>query len=334
MSSQKCPACGLINWSSEESCKRCNAPLHELDESPNVEPAWQSRVEAEKPSRVLGLLLIVWGVLLCATGLILFAYSGITHAVLVGGPIIAVSGILVMGGRRAGVYLYFLSVAIMAVWLAKTQSLPLAIGSSIWQGLIGLLVAKRRFPILAGLLILISCLSLLAPFIIAGLLKHEQKVAWREFRPSHGLFSVNMPADPIAQNPVVMNIQKYTMTKNCYESTIARQGGVVYCVADFSPPISVEKVTYEKMLEAELDNLVGSSRSILASKQSTTVNGYPGLEFEMKPPENVALRSPKNFGKIFMNSDHYYFLMITASEGSELLAGKDGFLNPSLSYRP
>jgi len=334
MSSQKCPACGLINWSSEESCKRCNATLQELSGSPNVEPAWQSRVEPEKPPRVLGVLLIVWGVLLFATGLFLFAYSGITHAVLVGGPIIAVSGILVMSGRRAGVYLYFLSIAIMAVWLAKTQSVPLAIGSSIWQGLIGLLVAKRRFPILASLLILISCLSLLAPFIIAGLLKPGQKVAWREFRPSHGLFSVNMPADPIAQNPVVMNIQKYTMTKTCYESTIARQGGVVYCVADFSPPISVEKVSYEKMLEAELDNLVGSSGSTLASKQSTTVNGYPGLEFEMKPPEKLRLAAPKNFGKIFMNSDHYYLLMITASEGSELLAGKDGFLNPSLSYRP
>ncbi len=131
MSSQKCPACGLINWSSEESCKRCNATLQELSGSPNVEPAWQSRVEPEKPPRVLGVLLIVWGVLLFATGLFLFAYSGITHAVLVGGPIIAVSGILVMSGRRAGVYLYFLSIAIMAVWLAKTQSVPLAIGSSI-----------------------------------------------------------------------------------------------------------------------------------------------------------------------------------------------------------
>lgn len=334
MSSQKCPACGLINWSSEESCKRCNAPLSELAGSPVFAPAPQPLLERDKPPRVLGLLLIVWGVLLGATGLILFAYTGITHAVLVGGTIIAVSGIVVMSGRREGAYLYFLSVAIMTVWLAKTESLPLAIACFFWQGLIGLLVAKRRFPVLAGLLILISCLALLAPFIVAGLLKPEQKVAWREFRPSQGLFSVNMPADPIADKPVVMNIQKYTMTKNCYESTIARQGGVVYCVADFSPPISVEKVTYENMLEAELNNLVGSSRSMLVSKRSTTVNGYPGLEFEMKPPENLALRSPKNFGKIFMNSDHYYFLMITASEGSELLAGKDGVLDPSLSYRP
>jgi len=148
------------------------------------------------------------------------------------------------------VYLYFLSLAIMTVWLAKRKA-------CLWLSV----VPFGRVDWTAGGQEAISCSRRVAnsdlmpfparAFHYRGVVKAGPEVAWREFRPSHGLFSVNMPADPIAQNPVVMNIQKYTMTKTCYESTIARQGGVVYCVADFSPPISVEKVSYEKMLEAD-----------------------------------------------------------------------------------
>jgi len=52
----------------------------------------------------------------------------------------------------------------------------------------------------------------------------------------------------------------------------------------------------------------------------------------MKPPDNLALKSPKTFVKLFMNSDQLYVMQITASQTSELLAGKDMFLTPHFSY--
>jgi hypothetical protein len=220
----------------------------------------------------------------------------------------------------------------MCVWSAATKSLPVAIGSLIFPGLVGLMVAKRRFPILAGFLIVLSCVAFMAPFLIAGMLK-PGKVAWQDFRPAQGLFAVKMPSAPIAHDPQVKRVGSYTMTNHPYESLVRGQGSTIYVVVDFSPALSTERMSYEQMLEAELSSLVTRTSSTLVTKHPTTVNGYSGLEFELKPPENLALSSPKTFGKIFMNSEHLYLVGITASEASELLAGKDDFLNPTLSYR-
>lgn len=275
--------------------------------------------------------MIIWGALMLSGGLFLLKY-GMVEAALIGGPMVLISGILVIRGHSAAVGLYFLGVVGMCVWVAVTKSVPFAIGSFIFPGLIGLLVAKRRMPVLAGFLILLSSVAMLAPFVIAGTLRPAQ-VAWRDFRPAQGLFSVKMPSEPIARDPIVGKIAAYTMTRHPYESLIPGQRSTMYVVVDFSPALSIEGVSYDKMLEAELTALVTRTSSTLVSKRSVKVNGYSGLEFELRPPENLTLSSSKNFGKIFMNSEHLYLLGITASESSELLAGKDDFLNPTFTYR-
>jgi hypothetical protein len=39
MPNQKCPACGLVNFTSTQTCKRCEKPLVEQSEAPSVESA-------------------------------------------------------------------------------------------------------------------------------------------------------------------------------------------------------------------------------------------------------------------------------------------------------
>jgi hypothetical protein len=327
MSNQKCLDCGLVNWSDATNCKRCNAPLQQFNGAVAL-PA----VQQDRPARVLGLLMIVWGVVIFGAALFIFRVGGSVDPLLLGGPVILVSGILVMRGHSAAMGLYFLGLVGMCVWAAVTESVPVAISSFIFPGLVGLMVAKRRFPILAGFLIVLSCLAFLAPFLIASMLK-PGKVAWQDFRPAQGVFTVKMPSPPIAGDPSIEHVASYTMTNHRYESPVRGQGSALYVVVDFSPALSTEKMSYEQMLDAELSEVVTRTSSTLISKRSMTVNEYPGLEFEMKPPENLGLSSPKMFGKIFMYSEHLYMMGITGSEGSALLAGKDDFLNPTLSYR-
>ena len=295
-------------------------------------PAPQADLETERPARVLGVLMIIWGLIITGAALFIYRVGGSVHPVLLLGPSILISGVLVMRWHSAAMGLYFLGLVGTCVWTAAMDTLPVAIGGFIFFGLIGLMVAKRRFSILAGCLIVLSCLGFLAPFLIAGMLK-PPKVEWRDFRPAQGLFTVKMPSEPITHDPQVDHIASYTMTKYPYESLIGGQGATLYIVVDFSPALSTENMSYEKMLDAELSGLVTRTSSTLVSKRNITVNGYPGLEFEMRPREKLALASPKCFGKIFMNSEHLYMMGITASESSELLAGKDDFLNPTISYR-
>lgn len=326
MSTQKCSNCGLVNWADAANCKRCDAPLQQFGVT-----AMRPSIQVDRPPRVLGFMIIIWGLLMFAAGLFLLRVGGTVHPIVLAGPVILISGILVMRGHVAAPGLYFLGIIGMCVWLAATKNAPFAIGSFIFPGLIGLLVAKRRFPILAGFLIVLSCVALLAPFLIAGMLG-PSKVVWRDFRPAHGLFTVRMPSEPRALDPIVKSVESYTMTNHRYESLIRGQGATLYVVVNFSPAISVEGVSYEEMLDLELNGMIKRTSSTLISKRSTTVNGYPGLEFELKPPDNLALASPRVFGKVFMNSEHLYVMAITASEGSELLASKDDFLNPTFSY--
>jgi len=333
MSGQKCPACGLMNWSEATNCKRCNALIHEASETYGVLPPPPMTFEGEKPARGLGFLMIIWGFLFLAGDLYLLLTFGSTGPGLVVGPVILITGIFVMRGRHEIFFLYFLGVAVLSVWLAKTQNVPLAIGSFFFSGLIGLLVAKRRLPVVAGLLMGLSCVALFGTIVFSAvMLQGVKKVAWRDFRPAQGLFTVQMPSEPIAHEPTTERSGPYMFTRHMYESRVGG-GSTLYIVVDFSPPLSMENFSYEKALDWELNNIAQKTSSAIVSKTNVTVNGYPGVEFELKPPDNLALASPKSFGKIFMNSEHEYLMSITASEGSELLAGKDTFLNPQFSYR-
>ena len=72
------------------------------------------------------------------------------------------------------------------------------------------------------------------------------------------------------------------MTNHQYESLIRGQGSTLYVVVDFSPAISTEGISYEEMLDAELNGMMKRTSSTLISKRSITVNGYTGLEFEIE----------------------------------------------------
>lgn len=331
MSSQKCPNCRLVNWSDATSCKRCNTPLHDLNEADYFVPPTQPRLESEKPAPFLGLLMIGWGLLLLAAGLYLLSL-GSASPVLVGGPAILVTGIFVMRGRRGIFGLYFLGTLVMSGWLGVTSGMTAGIGSFLFPGLVGLLVVNRRYPLLAGFLIVLSCVSVIGTFAITGVLMRPSKVAWRGFRAPQTLFTVQMPSEPIVRDPIVTQRGPYMMTKHIYESRIAGQGATLYVIVDYVPSLPLDRVSSEEILNAEVNALATGTSSTVVSTERITVSGHTGLQVEMKPPDNLALKSPKTFIKLFMNSDHLYLMQLTASQPSELLDGKDTFLTPQFSY--
>lgn len=64
MASQKCPACGLVNWADEATCKRCGSALrpHSLSSSQLAPPVWKWFVVYCVFMAVIYLLCIVLGV--------------------------------------------------------------------------------------------------------------------------------------------------------------------------------------------------------------------------------------------------------------------------------
>jgi hypothetical protein len=196
--------------------------------------------------------------------------------------------------------------------------------------LIGLMVTKRRWPVLAGGLMVLSSLAFIGAMLLGVLIMTPQKIAWRSFQPPVGNFTLQMPAEPVAKAPIVQHVAGYTMTKHPYQAKVWGQGEAGYIVIEYSPALpALDSSGYERFLDAELDNLVKNTNSTLISKQPLACHGYPGLSFEIKPPANPSGRTtPRMIGRMFMNADYLYVMQIVASDSSELMANSIKFLDP------
>ena len=148
MSSTKCPHCGLVNFSSAATCKRCNNVLAPADSTVDYhkgEVAVPSAAELAPP-RTLGILLSILGAVLAFAGLYLVAIGGATPYFLVAGIGISTSGILIAAGKRAGIYLYFATFGVMFIWsLIETAGNPMKMVSRLFvAALIGLYLATEK----------------------------------------------------------------------------------------------------------------------------------------------------------------------------------------------
>jgi len=341
---QKCPECGLVNWSDAEECKRCKAPLQaqEIGDAPAVSPtssAFEQRpvfepmpiVAQRKPARVMGVLMIIWGVLITASGLYLLSYHGPASHVLVLGPATIISGIALVRGSRWEMAPYFVGVIVMFLWLFTDERVVLAIGTTLFASLVGVLIAKRRWPVLAGGLIVMSSVAFVGAMLLLMVLMRPAKVAWRTFQPAQGNFTLQMPGETVALPPIVQNVSGYTMTKHPYESKVWGQGSAGYIVIEYSPALPVRDASqYERFMEVELDNLLKNTNSTLISKLPLPCHGYPGLSFELQPPPSPSGREArKMIGRMFMNANYLYVMQLSASDSSELMANSIKFLDPT-----
>jgi len=286
-------------------------------------------IEHPKPAIALGVLMIVWGLVIFASGLFLLSLGGVFH-VLILGPATLISGIELIRGKRWAMVSYFIGILVMLVWLVAEGRGAVAIVSFLFAALIGVLVTKRRWPILAGGLMVFSSLAFIGAMLLGILVMMPDRIAWRTYQPPVGNFTLQMPAETIARDPIVQHVAGYTLTKHPYEAKVRGQGSAGYIVVEYSPALpALDTSGYERFLEAELDNLVKNTNSTLISKQPLACHGYPGLSFELKPPSNPSGRpTPRIVGRIFMNADYLYVMQIVASDSSELMANSIKFLDP------
>ena len=125
MTSVSCLKCGLVSWAAEGGvCRRCGTPAASAPARPShssFEYDEEAPASGITPPRTLGILLTILGVLLAGSGLILMVSLNATAYFPVIGVGIAVSGLLVASGKRAGLYVYFATFAVIVVWsIAET----------------------------------------------------------------------------------------------------------------------------------------------------------------------------------------------------------------------
>jgi hypothetical protein len=165
---------------------------------------------------------------------------------------------------------------------------------------------------------------------VALVVRSHSRIAWQEFRPGEPGLSVMMPGQPTAHEPVVTPLAIGEMKNYMYTSTVTGQGSVLFVMVVYPTSLDDLKIQADKVLNGELDNMLKRSNSTLVSKSSFDEGEVKGLSFEFTPPGNVTPRVDRGFGKMYLASNRLYFLTIVAKDNSELFAGKEKFLKPTI----
>lgn len=125
MTNLKCLHCGLVNFPTAVACKRCDADLAPVASYAAGHPSAYSGAHTYEtaapaasltPPRTLGILLTILGAVLACAGTFFLFSSRPTAYFLVVGVGIAVSGLLIGSGKRAGMYMYLATFGVILVW--------------------------------------------------------------------------------------------------------------------------------------------------------------------------------------------------------------------------
>ena len=164
----------------------------------------------------------------------------------------------------------------------------------------------------------------------------RHKIGWQEFRSADG-GSVMMPSQTKTQEAIITSTPIGNVTAKVHTSALMGQGSVLFCVYTLpatrsaANPSGIQHEQLPGILDDQLNAVVTNTNSTLVSKKSVILGSNPALEFELRPPGNSNVKAARGFGKLFFVGGHEVLLLITASEGSDLLAEKEVFLNPPQS---
>jgi len=182
----------------------------------------------------------------------------------------------------------------------------------------------------AGALIVVSMVIVVVLGVTFFLRSHA--LAWREFHPGEPGITVMMPNEPTVVDPMVTPTQYGEMKHYVYTSLVPRQGMAAFTIVVFPFNFSTFNIPPDKLLNKEMESFLKRTNSTLISHSSTNESGFNGLLFEFKPKGSGTSRVEKGFGKLLLGTNRLYVLAIVAAEKSELLEGKDKFLNASIPY--
>ena len=160
-----------------------------------------------------------------------------------------------------------------------------------------------------------------------GLIRGDAKVNWIEFHPDGQSITVMMPNEPKREEPMQPTLPTGSVSMHAFISEVRGQGAAVFSYADYS---GVDMGDTSQALDGALNGMLNKSNSKLVSKAPINYQGMPGLEFEVTPPESAGIKNGRGYGKLLLSNNRLYIIFITASENTDLIAGKDRFLNPKL----
>lgn len=107
---------------------------------------------------------------------------------------------------------------------------------------------------------------------------------WQEYQPADNSYSAMMPARPVES---VQRMASPAGELQMHFSLADMGAEGAYGVAYVDYPINFRSLSPDALLDAGANGAIANSGSTLLNKKKITLDGYPGLEVEMKPPSGA-----------------------------------------------
>jgi hypothetical protein len=138
--------------------------------------------------------------------------------------------------------------------------------------------------------------------------------AWQEYKAPDDSFSILMPARPVesvdsSQSPTG-HIQMHMAMAD-----LGSQGAYMVGYADY--PDNSRNVSSDTLLDLAANGAVTHSGATLVSKKRITLDGYPGVEMELLPPEGQMLEGGRGFCRIYWVAPRIYMTFAGGPESRE-----------------
>jgi len=184
-----------------------------------------------------------------------------------------------------------------------------------------------------GVLIVVAFVASVAGLVL--FVKSHSKLEWQEFQPGEQGLSVMMPGPPNAHDPIVTPAANGEIKNYIYTSTVIGQGSATFYIVTFPDSFNRDKIQsdkIDKVLDAEMDNMLKEVDATLVSKSRFDEGEVKGLSFEFKPQSKMMREDERGYGKLYLTANRLYALTLVARKNSELHRSKEKFLKPTIPY--
>lgn len=144
----------------------------------------------------------------------------------------------------------------------------------------------------------------------------DAPLEWREVEAQAAKYKFRMPGEPNRTNYEIGSVAGTKVILYGYESIVSGQGRVSIGNADF-PDNGRVPIDGNELLDDLLPTIVATMKCEVTSRKEITMsNGYPGIEFEARPPRGKTGDSV--LGQIYWVRPRIYLALLEAREDARL----------------
>ena len=172
--------------------------------------------------------------------------------------------------------------------------------------------------------ILIVLLVVIAAAMMAACDSKPDKPSWREYKSTAGGYTVQMPGDP-RQSTESQDSPAGVVPVPMAIVDLPGQGVCMVGYADYPPWAA--SLPVEQLLSQAAQKSLESTRSTFISQRTISLDGYQGVEVEMKPPEKKFTANGRAISRLYWVPPRLYMAIIAGPESEELFTNRSTFLD-------